>query len=47
MSMRPSPCTEEKLGASAEISQRYKPDELSVKPRKNTRQLSECSSCEW
>lgn len=41
----PSPCTDEKFGASADISHLYIPLEFNAKLRKDTLVLSELSSC--
>ena len=43
--IRPSAWTESKLGASAETSQRYMPEDLTVSPRRVTLVLSEYWCC--
>lgn len=45
ISILPSPCTDEKLGASADTSHLYKPVEFNANPRNHTLVLSEFSSC--
>lgn len=47
ISMRPSPSTEEKFGASADISHRYSPPDLRLNFFSKTLTSFDACSCEW